>query len=377
VASSTTWVAANADGRLEVFAAGFNIVGDWALWHQWQTAASNGWSNWSSFGTPAGVSELLSLTVGTNADGRLEVFVAGIDNALWHLWQTAPSNGWSDWSSFGAPGGELIGSPAVAANADGRLEVFVVAGDDTSGGELWHQWQTAPNNGWSGWSSFATPGINFRGTAAVAANADGRLEVFVVDIDGALWHQWQTAPNNGWSDWSSFGTAPEQGSTFVPFPVVAPSADGRLELFCVDDTVNGALWHQWQTAPSNGWSGWSSALLNPPGVPLNVPAVAPSADGSLHLFVVGTDEQLWQLSQTAPSNGWSGWSVAGNPPGNPPGVTGLSGRPALGLNKDGRLEVVVVGNDGVSWHQWQTAANNGWAPWSSLGNPPEYQLEMI
>ena len=38
---------------------------------------------------------------GRNADGRLEVFARGTDNALWHIWQTAPNNGWSGWASLG------------------------------------------------------------------------------------------------------------------------------------------------------------------------------------------------------------------------------------------------------------------------------------
>jgi hypothetical protein len=38
---------------------------------------------------------------GRNEDGRLEVFARGTDNALWHIWQTAPNNGWSSWASLG------------------------------------------------------------------------------------------------------------------------------------------------------------------------------------------------------------------------------------------------------------------------------------
>ncbi len=45
------------------------------------------------------------------------------------------------------------------------------------------------------------------GIRAIAPDADGRLELFVVGKDGALWHLWQTAVNNGWSSWTSHGTA--------------------------------------------------------------------------------------------------------------------------------------------------------------------------
>jgi len=85
-------------------------------------------------------------TLGQNGDGRLEVFVRGDDNAVWHIWQTAPNNGWSGWASLG---GNIPAVPVVFPNADLRLEVFA-RGDDNG---LWHIWQTAPNNGWSGWAS--------------------------------------------------------------------------------------------------------------------------------------------------------------------------------------------------------------------------------
>ncbi|MDX3135122.1 hypothetical protein PV367_36235 [Streptomyces europaeiscabiei] len=81
--------------------------------------------------------------VGHNADGRMEVFVRGLDGALWHIWhiwQVAPSSGWSGWESLG--GG--ISDPVVGSNADGRMEVFARGLD----GGLWHLWQSAPSNGW-------------------------------------------------------------------------------------------------------------------------------------------------------------------------------------------------------------------------------------
>ena len=266
-------VARNADGRLEVFVQG----SDGALWHIWQTAPNNGWSGWASLG-----GWITQPVVGQNADGRLEVFARGSDGALWHIWQTAPNNGWSGWASLGG----VISMPTVGRNADGRLEVFAQGTD----GALWHIWQTAPNNGWSGWASLGGWITN----PTVARNADGRLEVFVQGSDNALWHMWQTAPNNGWSGWASPrrldpqpGGGPERrrpdggvraglGQRVVAH--VADRAEQRLERLgdasaagsatrsstttrtagwrCSSRGSDGALWHIWQTAPNNGWSGW-------------------------------------------------------------------------------------------------------------------------
>jgi subtilisin family serine protease len=47
------------------------------------------------------------------ATGRLEVFARGMDAALWHIWQTAPSNGWSNRGSMGG----VIDMLAVGQNA--------------------------------------------------------------------------------------------------------------------------------------------------------------------------------------------------------------------------------------------------------------------
>ena len=92
------------------------------------------------------MSVLAGGTLAQNGDGRLEVFARGDDNAVWHIWQTAPNNGWSGWASLAAA---FPRSRWSSRNADLRLEVFV-RGDDNA---LWHIWQTAPNNGWSGWAS--------------------------------------------------------------------------------------------------------------------------------------------------------------------------------------------------------------------------------
>ncbi|HEX8651392.1 MAG TPA: matrixin family metalloprotease [Pyrinomonadaceae bacterium] len=310
----------NQDGRLEVFAKGT----DNALWHIWQTAPNNGWSGWASRGGVMGS----KVAAGRNQDGRLEVFVRGTDGALWHIWQHA-AGGWSGWASRG---GVITTAPAVGRNADGRLEVFAKGTDNA----LWHIWQTAPNNGWSGWAS---RGGVITSEPVVVSNADGRLEVFVKGTDNALWHIWQTAPNNGWSGWQSLG------GTITSLPAVGRNADGRLEV--VARSTDNALWHIWQTAPNSGWSGWASL-----GGIVNEPTLVNNADGRLEVFVRGSDNALWHMWQTSPSNGWSGWSTLGGQ---------LVGGPVAARNQDGRLEVFVKGTDNALWHTWQSAPNGGWS----------------
>jgi hypothetical protein len=79
------------------------------------------------------------------------------------------------WAGWTLRGGPLDGDiPAVGSNADGRLEVFS-GGEGQNGTELWHIWQTAPN-GWSAWNSLGGEPAN---SAGIGHKADGSLTIFV------------------------------------------------------------------------------------------------------------------------------------------------------------------------------------------------------
>ncbi|MDQ0791489.1 matrixin family metalloprotease [Streptomyces sp. B3I8] len=317
VITSNIATCVNSDGRMEFFARGT----DNAVWHQWQTAPSNGWSGWESLGG------VITSDIATcvNSDGRMEFFARGTDGAVWHQWQTAPSNGWSGWESLG---GVITSDIATCVNSDGRMEFFARGTD----GAVWHQWQTAPSNGWSGWESL---GGVITSDIATCVNSDGRMEFFARGTDGAVWHQWQTAPSNGWSGWESLG------GVITSNIATCVNSDGRMEFFARG--TDGAVWHQWQTAPSNGWSGWESLG----GVITSNIATCVNSDGRMEFFARGTDGAVWHQWQTAPSNGWSGWESLG-------GV--ITSNISVNVNSDGRMEFFARGTDNAVWHQWRTHA---------------------
>ena len=366
---SSSWLAANSNGRLEAVARG----SDGAVWHMWQTAVNNGWTSWTSLGSPAGVHLDGSPVFARNPNGRLQVFVLSTDGSLWSILQAASgSNAWSKWQSLGKPPSTtLTDSATVAASADGRLEVFVQGADQA----LWHAWQTQPNGFWSSWTSHGKPNGSggIQGSLCVGPSLDGRLELFAIGNDGALWHIYQTAVNNGWSDWLSHG-APE-GETFAGstiLPVVAPQADGRLQLFV--PTLGGNMWRIGQTAVSNGWSGWLSH--GRPGLTLfsDPPCIGTNADGRLVLFAPA-GESIWTIQQNA-SNGddWSGW--VDQLPNAPSGSVPVDGSPAVAPSVDGRLELFFLGWDKAIWHTWQIRTNSGpWATPFSHGTPPNVKFQ--
>src|SRR5437588_1986690 len=161
-----------------------------SVWHTVQPTPSSAFGSWSRLGDAAGAGQI---AVGSNADGRLEVFaVDTADRLAWHIAQTAPNGSFGGWSWLRDAKG--VGQIAVGKNADGRLEVFAV---DTAAGLAWHITQDAPNGSFGGWSRlFDAAGLTAGpGQITVGSNADGCLDVFTLDTAGHVCHTAQTAPN--------------------------------------------------------------------------------------------------------------------------------------------------------------------------------------
>jgi hypothetical protein len=179
-----------------------------------------GWFGQRSFGGAA-----KELSIGSNSDGRLELFYVGTDANLYHNWQTTPNGGWLGQRPFGGAAKKI----AIGSNSNGRLELFYIGTDNN----LYHNWQTTPNGGWFGQRPFGGAAKEL----AIGLNSDGRLELFYVGTDDNLYHNWQTTPNGGWFGQRSFGGAAKRIA-------IGSNSDGRLELFYIGTDNN--LYHNWQ-----------------------------------------------------------------------------------------------------------------------------------
>jgi hypothetical protein len=293
----------NGDGRLELFAR-VGLMSSGTSWHIWQNfPPTTGWSAWDTLGAPPGGLANVVAEVGRNADGRLEVFAFGADGAVWHIWQQT-AGGWSGWHSLDMPPGATPFALAVGGTTDSRLAVCVAV----LGGGLWRRQQTAPGAGWDVWEDLGMPGGVALTNVTVSLNADGRQAVFAVGSDGNLWQRAESTAGGSWASWDNLATpAP---STTLDRPSVAANLDGRLEVFTISRAAAGSeLWHTWQTAPGGGWSAWESLGGNPGGI-----AVAQNDDGRLELFATlgdgtpGGQTGLLHRWQTIP-NGPAGWSA--------------------------------------------------------------------
>ena len=181
---------------------------------------------------------------------------------------------------------------------------------------LYHQWETAVGTfTWSGWNSFdaaSTPENLFAEHPVVAPSADGRLELFIRGgRDQNIYHAWQTSASNGWSDWVNEGT--DGGGFITAAPGLARNGDGRLEIFAV--AIDGNVYHKWQTAASNGWGPWT--LLDPkdPSLTTTVPdlvgvstALAQQRVQAAQLHLTAHGSGNWVGNQSPQARPWRQWA---------------------------------------------------------------------
>lgn len=326
-------IGTNTDGRLELFA----LATDGSLAHRWQSEPNHPFAGWGDLGGALADVPV----VGASADGRLEVFAVDTSGSLAHRWQVG-SGKWSDqWESLGGVDAAFVGEPAVAQNADGRLEVFVRTAD----GRVVHKWQKAANAPFV--AEWSVLGEHVVSDPVVAVNRDGRLEVFVRADDDALRHVWQVEPSGKWSGWGGLGGA------LAGAPFVGTNADGRLEVFHIDES--GAIHHKWQLAGA----GWAAEWATLPGATfVGQPVVGANRDGRMEIVARTEAGDLQHIWQTRPDEAFvAAWEDFGDD---------AVSDPQVGRNADGRLEVFVRRGDGRVWHRWQLEPNSKWAAWEAF-----------
>ncbi|MGW2513591.1 hypothetical protein ACWC0A_30185 [Streptomyces scopuliridis] len=162
-----------ADGRVAVFVRG----GDDEVWIAEQRIP-DATSDWIPFERLARTPARSDPKAALDADGRIRVFWQGRDGAGCFLGRQGD---YAAWNPEGALKGGLAGAPyPVRSPLDGRLQIFA-AGPDRA---LWVAEQKTVNS--DQFTDFAPLHGALAGAPVPACHADGRISVFVRGTDGVL-----------------------------------------------------------------------------------------------------------------------------------------------------------------------------------------------
>jgi len=247
----------------------------------------HGWTGWRYFGGSSHSAPALA----SWGNGRLDVFVQGTDNALWHRWFDGV---WSFWESLG---GQLTSAPATAAWGPGRLDV-VARGTHSA---VWHCWFDGGR--WHGWERLGGTVLSAPG---LASWGPFRLDLFGQGNDNQLWHSWSNGMS--WGAWEPLA------GTLTSAPAAVSWGPGRVDVFTRGN--DSGLWHRWWD--STGWFNWE-----PLGNSLtSAPAAATWGPGQLDVAFRGTDNALWHHQYG--SSGWRGWQQLGGALASAPGASAWS-----------------------------------------------------
>jgi hypothetical protein len=281
-------VASWAPRRLDVFVRGTNhhLMHNWYDGHKWWAKPAGG-ERWEDLGAPSGV-ELASAPAAVSwGEKRIDCFVKGNDNRLWHRWYPY-QGGWSYWELFNT---QIDSAPAVASWAPRRLDVFV-RGTNHHLMHNWydgHKWWAKPAGG-ERWEDLGAPsGVELASAPAAVSWGEKRIDCFVKGNDNRLWHRWYPY-QGGWSYWELFNTQIDSA------PAVASWAPRRLDVF-VRGTNHHLMhnWydgHKWWAKPAGG-ERWED-LGAPSGVELaSAPAAVSWGEKRIDCFVKGNDNRLW------------------------------------------------------------------------------------
>ncbi|GLZ29066.1 hypothetical protein Lesp02_12560 [Lentzea sp. NBRC 105346] len=162
-----------------------------------------------------------------------------------------------------------VAAPWVVMDGAGTLHAFVVAGGSLM---LW----TQPNGGaWTGPAKVLTG--SFAPGASVARRGDGKIQVAVLDLDtGGV-----RTSNGTFTTWTSVGN-PNGSTPAYGTPCLGLNAEGLLELYVVNRA--GTLSNAYQIG--SGFSGWAT-VSGGNGKAMTPPAAMIAPSGRLHVFADG------------------------------------------------------------------------------------------
>jgi hypothetical protein len=280
----TTPLAANALSqnsglRLDTFVVG----GDNALWHKW--FVNGAWSDWENLG---GYCKIDVAAVSWGSD-RMDVFVVNANEGISHRWFI--NGAWSDWEDLG---GTIVNYIHATSWGPGRLDLFTMQGIfGTSKLTFPHRW--FERNQWSAWQNLdPIPSIN-----TVIAGGPGHFDMFGINYQQALIHR--SFDNGSWSAWQNLGGY----CLNYPFNAVSRGPDS-WDVFVVNSDRR-LSWRQYASGVVYDWINLDGILLDKQV--WSGSAVASWGGSRLDLFAEGRDRALWHKWY---DNGkWSGWESLG------------------------------------------------------------------
>lgn len=331
---------------------------DFNLWCLWSSGTSWNWTNMKKPGAVnlTGFAGIVTVKDPANSRQQPHLFVGGNDGNLWCRW----SNGsvW-DWLNLQRPPATpiqlLMGAVTVmdTPTAEQRPHVFLLGKND---GNLWCRYRTGATWNWANMKQPTTNGVSikaFGGVVTVMDNptAPQRAHVFVLGSDGHIWCCFSDTAAWNWVDMGKPAGLPKIRALLGAMTVMdTTSSAQRAHVFVEADDFN--LWCLWSDTRTWNWTN----LNKPDSVDIKggIGAVSvmdsPSSAQRPHLFVTGSDGNLWLCCVDAPGH-WD-WQNQGRPFAASLSAPGAAVTVMDTPTAAQRAHAFVNGPNGTIWVDW-------------------------
>jgi C1A family cysteine protease len=264
--------------------------------------------NWSGYQDLGGLI-LSGPTVASWAANRLDMFLRGADNAMWHVWWDGTA--FRGWESLG---GVIDGAPTAVSWGPNRIDCFYRGIDN----HLYHRWFDGI------WHGAQDLGGLITSSPTVASWGVNRLDVFAKGADNAMWHLWWDG--TAFRGWESLGGVLEDAPAAVSW--------GPNRIDCFTRGTDSHLYHRWFDGT------WHDAQ-DLGGLITSSPSVSSWGVNRLDVFARGVDNAMLHLAFDG--TGWSSWENLG-------GV--IDDAPAAVSWGPNRIDCFARGMNNHLWHKW-------------------------
>jgi len=259
--------------------------------------------------------------------------------------------GWTDFS-LNRMGNVFTRASEVSytAFADGRLELYLIDLNKN----IYRSEQTSVNGPWSAFQLVGGTGNLAIGLAA-KRHEDGSADVIMLGIDNVLWlNHYDVATNS----WSGFNTMVGPAGSYAKRVAMTSYADKRLDVYIIDFNNNVCRSEQ---AVVNGPFPQFQVVGNTGNYAIDIAAIR-HRDGTADVAMAGLDNNMWHNHYDAATNTWSGFNtMIGN-------ATNKAQRISICAYNDNRLDFYMIGMDGNMWHIEQNSVNGPWQGFKLVGN---------
>ncbi|RYP50329.1 hypothetical protein DL768_004146 [Monosporascus sp. mg162] len=242
-------------------------------------------------------------------EGRIEIFAIGPSNRIYTTSLPTGNSSLtsSDWSRVGEIQTPNIAPTAAALTGDGRLHIFVTGVDRST----YTASRTESSEVWSDWEVIAE-GLAVPGAAISAVSRSvGQLDVFAVGLDNMVWTAAKHPGDTAWRGWwqmPGFNAVPG-----IEIGAISRETD-TLDVFCPDADDLKIYRNWWPGTGQDGWFGdWKHANTGLAATGTSIILVS-KAPGTVDAFVTGSDGVVWQATSTSVEDGFCGWWVIGTEP---------------------------------------------------------------